>query len=254
MEHGDLWCCVLQASYFHVITSGCYLNVIMIRSEKGCEKLSVGEYYIVRVMLFAYSVIGWATWFKEKVFGPLNWTICLRRFSISNEKTIAESGEDCTYVVYPPNLTDLIPTARGSSISPLAQSFCCPGKYLYLLTPPVSTAHTSITSVHIFAFGSIVGTGSDAGDNVEPLEWFDCGILRRTKTGIIQVLGPARLSFNLQFHPKDSSGYSRYGVVHYIKASNALVQALHNGDMIALWARGHTDRVHKPTMAMIKVF
>jgi hypothetical protein len=27
---GSIWCCVLQASYFHVITPGCYLNIIMI--------------------------------------------------------------------------------------------------------------------------------------------------------------------------------------------------------------------------------
>jgi hypothetical protein len=223
-------------------------------TDKERRGLPPAKYYIMRMVLAIYIVADWAIWFKHAFFGPLNWSVRLRTFSITNEKSTT-LGRDYTHIALPPDMTDLIPTIPGSAPSSLEHSFCQPSKYMYLLTAPISAAHSRIMSVHIFTFGSIMdldGEDVETSVDAESVEWLECAILRRTATGIAEVPHPGRLPLSLHFRAKIKNRRP-YGAVHVMNFSHALTQALRSGDRIGVWTRGHVGLVHEPSLAMVKV-
>jgi hypothetical protein len=206
------------------------------------------------MVLAIYTVMGWATWFKTTFYGPFNWSVRLRTFSITSKKSTM-LGIDYTHTALPLDMTDLIPTIPVSDPSSFEHSFCQPSRYMYLLTAPISAAHTRIMSVHIFTFGSIMDVGdedAETSDDIESVEWLECAILRRTATGITEVPQPGRLPLSLQFRAKFKNRRP-YSAVHVMDFSHPLTRALRSGDRIGVWTMGHAGLVHEPFLAMLKV-
>ena len=219
----------------------------------------------MRVLLVIYPFVSWIAWLKTRLFGYINWTLRLRRFSIREDRTTADNDVKCTYTVFPPDLTDLIPALFGRSVSPLAHSFCAPGNYLYLLTPPVAALNARILSVHIFLFGLVKpdtppdkASVSDTAESDEQQSdvsdaWFECGILRYTPDGLSLVPEPGRCRLDVTFRPKDKQSRRPYAGIHAFDGQHPLVRALRGGDMVAIWAKGCPKQIHEPAIVSVKV-
>ncbi|OBZ70316.1 hypothetical protein A0H81_09603 [Grifola frondosa] len=209
---------------------------------KEDNEYSITEYLVMRGLLSLYAVLNVGVRFRSILFGQLNWTIRLRTFSVLWDKTLDASDTDVTSTVLPPDLIELVPALHGSSISPLAHTFCRPGCYLYMLTPPIHASRLQITSVHIFLFGTV------ADEDREDAEQSHSDINPQT-----ELSAPGRLSLNVRFRLKDPNARHAYAAVHVFDQDQPFVQALRHGDMIGIWTRGHRGHVHKPFLAMVKV-
>lgn len=213
----------------------------------------------MRVLIACYPFIPWVAWLKTRIFGYLNWTLRLRQLSIREDETSTDTGVNCTYTVFPPDLTDLVPALIGQTPHQLAHSFCSPGNYLYLLTPPVAALKARILSVHIFLFGLV---NAEAPLEVEITSmntsisglWFECGILRHTEDGMSLVPDPGRCPLDIVFHPSEAKKNERaYAGIHAMDHRHPLLCALREGDMLAVWANGRANHVHKPAIVSVKV-
>jgi hypothetical protein len=227
-------------------------------SEKGRRDLRWHEYCTLRCVCFLYGFIGLVLWFKHVIFGPFNWTLRIKELCIHEERTTDTNGQDHTYNVLPPDLTDLIPTLPGTATHLLGHNFCRPSKYLYILAPPVTTSGARVTSVHIFLYGTVeLEPGQEqsvsvTGSTLNRMEWFRCAILRQTRDRrLIEVSEPACFPLSVQF--RGESGRRSYGAVHVIKHHHQLTLGLRQGDSIAIWALGRAGYIHKPAGAWIKV-
>jgi len=94
-------------------------------------------------------------------------------------------------------------------------------------------------SIHIFAFGSIVDDENGAAVDVEDVEWLECAILRPTETNIVEVLKGRLFSAQLAIFIQKQSTAEITVLCTLWTSVTLLTQAIRNGDMIALWAKGH---------------
>jgi len=160
--------------------------------------------------------------------------------------------------VLPPDVTDLIPTPPGTGLHLLGRDFCGPGKYLYVLTPPLATSGRRITSVHIFIYGTVALEPDQ--EQVAPvnestlnrIEWFKCVILRPAQDGGLVEVENTCFSLRVHFQDKTAGGWP-YGGVYVMDRHHPLTLGLRQGDLIAVWALGRAGYIHKPAGAWIKV-
>lgn len=212
----------------------------------------------MRCVCFIYGFIGFGLWFKHVISGPFNWTLRVKELCIHEDRTADTNGQDHTYNVLPPDLTDLIPTMPGTATHLLGHNFCGPSKYLYVLAPPIAASGARVTSVHIFLYGTVeLEPGQEqsvsvTGSTLNRMEWFRCAIIRQTRDGrLIEVSEPACFPLSVQF--RGESGRRPYSAVHVMEHHHQLTLELRQGDLIAIWALGRAGYIHKPAGAWIKV-
>jgi hypothetical protein len=190
------------------------------------------------------------------MFGPISWAIRLRSFSVFRDKTMSEDGKEYTRTPVGPDLVDLVPSIPNPSMMSMLETVHCgPGHYLYLSTAPISTHRIRLSSVYIFVAG-YVADSHDPGtiQEVERFKWFECSILRPTSTGY--EAGPCGYMPLKLYFRENKTGTDRrhwYSAMHVMDSKHPITRSLQEGDMIALWAKGHGGREHRANMAMIKV-
>ncbi|OJA09653.1 hypothetical protein AZE42_06025 [Rhizopogon vesiculosus] len=228
--------------------------------EKGRRDLRWHEYCALRGIYFLYGFCGYALWLKHVIFGPLNWTLRIKALCVHKDRTTDINGQPHTYTVLPPDVTDLIPTLPGTAAHLLGRDFCGPSKYLYVLTPPLVTSGTRITSVHIFIYGTVElesnqeQVASVTNSTLNRMEWFRCAILRPARDGgLVQVSEPACFPLRIHFRNKLGVRGWPYGGVYVMDHHHPLTLGLRQGDLIAVWALGRAGYIHKPAGAWIKV-
>lgn len=248
---------VIGASYSCINIDYVLIEYVARRTDNNSSLL---RFAFMRVLIACYPFIPWVAWLKTRIFGYLNWTLRLRQLSVREDETSMDNGVNCTYTVFPPDLTDLIPALIGQSAHPLAHSFCSPGNYLYLLTPPVAAHNARILSIHIFLFG-LVYNEAPLEANVTSMNttisglWFECGILRHTEDGLKLVSDPGKCSLDVVLRPSEAKNrFGRgYAGIHTMEHRHPLLCALHEGDLIAVWANGRANHIHKPAIVSVKV-
>ncbi|KAG1805455.1 uncharacterized protein BJ212DRAFT_867687 [Suillus subaureus] len=246
-----------QLKYYLLTEYGAFGGMLLHCIEKGRHDLRWYEYCTLRCVYFLYAFIGLGLWLNHIIVGPLNWTLRVKELCIREDRTTDTNGQDHTYDVLPPDLTDLIPTFPGTATHLLGYHFCGPSKYLYVLAAPIATSGARVTSVHIFIYGTVElkpgqeKSVSDSESALNRMEWFRCAILRQTQDGrLVEVSEPACFSLRVQFR---SVGKRSYGAVHVMEHHHPLTLGLRQGDSIAIWALGRTGYIHKPAGAWIKV-
>lgn len=247
-----------QLKIYLLTEYGAFGGLLLRCTEKGRQDLRWHEYCALRCVCFIYGFIGLGLWFKHVISGPFNWTLRVKELCIHEDRTADMNGQDHTYNVLPPDLTDLIPTLPGTATHLLGYNFCGPSKYLYVLAPPIAASGARVTSVHIFLYGTVElepgqeQSGSVTGSTLNRMEWFRCAILRQTRDGrLTEVSEPACFPLSVQF--RGESGRRPYGAVHVMEHHHQLTLELRQGDLIAIWALGRAGYIHKPAGAWIKV-
>ena len=142
--------------------------------------------YAIRFILLLYSILHSLVQLKSMIIGPSNWTTCLRTLLVYHDRTLDAStnGQDCTYLPLHPNFTDFVPVIPGHMDYTIPNSFCQPGRCLYLLTSPIYTASQPVKSVHVYTFGATSNvSGDNDGENPsqDSTSWLSCGIVRRSE-------------------------------------------------------------------------
>ena len=187
------------------------------------------------------------------IIGPSNWTICLRKLLVYHDRTLENStkGPDCTFLPLHPNFTDLVPVIPGHMDYALPNSFCQPGKHLYLLTSPVCSSSQPVSAVHIHVFGTM----SDAPGDWDTSTWLSCGIIRRSE-GNGELIEIASSHVRLIVCPRgiiQGSSPVEYSMIHVFNSDEEFTREIKHGDMIALWAHSYRGQLHTPRSASIKV-
>ena len=191
--------------------------------------------------------------FQSMIIGASNWTVCLRELFVYNDRTLENStnGPDCTFLPLHPNFTDLIPVTPGHMDYALPDSFCQPGKYLYLLSSPVCSSSQPMSAVHVYVFGST----SDVPGDGDTSTWLSCGIIRSSENNgeLVEV---ASTHVRLVTCPRGTiqeSSPVEYSVIHVFNSDEGFTREIKHGDMIALWAHSYRGKLHTPRLASIKV-
>ncbi|KAG1722683.1 uncharacterized protein EDB91DRAFT_1174235 [Suillus paluster] len=249
-----------QLKIYLMTEYGAFGGLLLRCIEKGRQDLRWHEYYTLRCICFLYGFCGHALWLKHAIFGPLNWTLRAKELCVHEDRTADKDGQDHTYTALPPDFTDLIPTLPGTAPHLLGRNFCGPGKYLYLLTPPIATSGARITSVHIFIYGTVeLDPGQELStlvteSTLNRMEWFRCAILRHTRDGrLVEVSDPACIPLRVHFRNNSRRQSWSYGAVYIMDHHHPLTLGLCQGDSIAVWALGRAGYIHKPAGAWIKV-
>ncbi|KAG1818869.1 hypothetical protein EV424DRAFT_956199 [Suillus variegatus] len=247
-----------QLKIYLLTEYGAFGGLLLHCIEKGRHDLRWHEYCTLRCVCFLCGFIGLGLWFRHVIFGPLNWALRIKELCIYKDRTANTNGQDHTYTILPPDFTDLIPAFPGIATHLLGYNFCGPGKYLYILVPPIATSGARVTSVHIFIYGTVElepgqeQLASVTESTLNRMEWFRCAILRQTQDGrLTEVSEPACFPLSVQF--RSESGRRSYGAVHVMEHHHPLTLGLRQGDSIAIWALGRAGFIHKPAGAWIKV-
>ncbi|KAF9524780.1 hypothetical protein CPB83DRAFT_860688 [Crepidotus variabilis] len=217
------------------------------------------EVYGIRIVLLLYTVLQSVVQLKSTIIGPSNWSVSLRTLCIYHDRTLegSNNGLDCTFLPSKPNFNDFIPITPGHMDHPIPDSFCQPGRYLYLLSSPISTASYPVLSAHIHVFGAISDTTSDA--NSEPRmhdtsRWLSCGIIRRSEDdGDLIEVPESHIWLKVVLRDQIGRSAHQYKSISVLKVKNKFSAKIKHGDMIALWVHSYPEKLHQPRSASIKI-
>jgi len=194
-------------------------------------------------------------------------------------KTTDEKGWDFTSTYLPPNFGRLVPAAKVKAFkdSNIPNSLCAPGRYLYLLTPPLAASclPRSVKSIHVYVFGSVSRTSAEAGgDSIqedgsekekilreiddtnhgsEATTWLSCSVIRPSGDGasIRDVAEPVKLHLLPRMIIKNELHYSAMCI---FDDRHVLAGSMRSGDVLGLWIHGRPGRKHTVRIASIKVW
>jgi hypothetical protein len=221
------------------------------------------RFFLVRILLFLYTVTNFFSRCREFLLGPSNWVTSFRRLTIHHDRTLDDKGRDITHLPEGPNFRDLLPS-RVALDPMFIQGLYIPGRYPLTFITLTLGPRVIISSIHVYVstgFSHISPTTTTEGTSQSSVHPFvrrsrgvRCSIMRKSADrSFVEVGGQRQIELRAASGAIAKSSTQHYTGICRIDGNDDFARQVQSGDTIVVWAEGYPDQVQYPRYASLKV-